>query len=267
MNRWLSLVSLSVVAATGCATSDAGSSPDATMMVPVDAAGNLDAPVSPADAASSIDAGPADADTTDAPVAMIDAAPDTPDADPPDAMPPDAMPPDAMPPDAMPPDACTPGWIDLLSNGGFESGATVWAQVGGTLIRDNSTAPWPAQAGTWAALLGGANNTDQQLTQSVTVPADATDLRIRGYRCFVTEETLAIEYDTLTVQLQGLTVEEIVWSNIDAGATCSWGAFTLTSPEAHAGETITLAFINANDGTNVTSFGLDSLVLEAFACP
>jgi hypothetical protein len=199
----------------------------------------------------------ADASTTDAPTATIDAA-----------VVPDAM---IAPPDAAPADACSPGWIQLLGNGDFESGNTVWTATsnGGDVIRMGSS-PWPPQGGSWQALFLGYNSASQSLTQTVTIPAGATALRLRGYRCFVTNETASVPYDNLTIELkQGAALLETLaaYSNVDAGTVCSWTALQVDASSAHAGQTVTLKLLASSDSATATSFGLDTLVLEAFGCP
>lgn len=264
MHRLSALLVLALVPGwIGCATGDGSGGVDAGELIRGDAGDPPDAPPAvdaapPADAASPA----ADAAVADA-LAIADATVDAP----PDAAPVDAAVPDAMP-DAAP-DACVPDWIGLLGNGDFEQGGTAWNQTGGTIIRQYGAGyPWPAHSGTWAALFGGINNADHLLTQSVTVPANATALRLRGAMCFVTEETTTlVEFDTLTVQIQGAVTEEYVFSNLDAGETCTWTLFQLDAPTSHAGETVTLSLHGQTDGLEITSFGLDTLVLEALACP
>lgn len=250
------------LAGAGCATGDSSGSVDALDPGSPDAglpdAGELiDAPLGGSDAAApDAGLGQPDALISDAAASDAAAADATPQAD------------AAPPPDAGP-DACVPDWIGLLSNGDFEQGAAVWTQTGGTLIRQYGAGyPWAPNDGTWAAVFGGINNADHLLTQTVTVPASATALRLRGALCFVTEETTtAFEWDTLTVQVQGVVVEEYIFSNLDAAATCTWADFQLDAPTSHAGEAVTLSLHGDTDGTSITTFGFDTLVLEALACP
>jgi len=105
----------------------------------------------------------------------------------------------------------------------------------------------------------------------VAVPASATALRLRGYRCFATQEITATPWDTLVVTLQttgGATLETLeTWSNADGGAVCSWSDFTLTAASARAGQTVRLHLQGTTDFSNITSFWVDTLVLEAYACP
>lgn len=208
----------------------------------------LDAPATTADAAITIDAAPASPDAT----------PASPDAAPPT-------------PDAAPPDACVPQWVQLLGNSDFEAGNTVWSATsnGGDVIRMGSS-PWPPHGGSWQALFLGYNNASQTLSQTVTVPANATALRLRGQRCFVTDETsTTTPYDNLTVELkEGPTLLETLasYSNLDAGSTCSWTALQFNATASHAGKNVTVHMIAGSDASTATSFGLDTLIFEAFAC-
>lgn len=252
-----------VLTLAACATSDGSATVDGGPD-PAPDGGDADAAVNAPDAAEAADASAADAVVPDGPVADALLPPDAMA----DAMPaPDAMV-DTMPPPDATPDACVPGWISLLTNGNFEQMTTAWTQTGTVIRQYGGGYPWPTFDGTWGALLGGVNNASHQLTQAVTVPAGATALRLRGQRCFVTQETTTtLEYDTLTVQVQGNVIEEYIFSNLDAGTTCAWSSFQLDAPSSHAGETITLSFAGATDISNITSFGLDALFLEALACP
>ncbi len=245
--------------------------------------------------ASAVDADPS---APDADPSAPDADPNAPDADPsaPDATVTDAMraadaarvdsstgldsgvadassPPDAAAPDAMP---CTPStWKPLLANGDFESGNTVWTKVGngGNVIKQNGSLPFNAQGGTWAAHLVGFNSADQTLSQSFTVPASATAMRLRGYKCYVSTEPMSTTaYDILTFELRNAAGSSVLEtldsiSNLDIGGICSWTSFEYTAASAHAGQSITLALHGISDSLSLTSFVVDTMVLEAFACP
>jgi len=194
-----------------------------------------------------------DDDDASLPIGGLDAAP-TPDA---------ALP----PPDAEP---CTPTWIELLTNGNLDSGPTGWTIAGGDVVYTSAMMPISAHTGGYAAWLVGYNNADEQLYQAVSVPADATALRLRGYGCYVTTDTGGA-HDYLTIRLRnggGSPLETLAsYSNLDVGAVCSWTEFELDAASAHAGETIQLHLRGTSDGLYVTSYFVDSLHLEAYACP
>jgi hypothetical protein len=203
----------------------------------------------------------AGADASDVPVA--DADPGSPDAPP--------SLPDADPGD---PDACSPAFFDLLADGDFEAGDPAWTQLfNGAQPVIRSNLPYPAESGAQAALFMGFNNAMQTLRQTVTVPADATALRLRGFRCLVTEETTMVTpFDTLAIELRvpdgGPLIEELAQiSNLDAAAVCDWDPFEHLAGDALAGETVELVFTATSDGASLTSMGYDTLALEAMGCP
>jgi hypothetical protein len=202
------------------------------------------------------DAGPGDADAAannDAQQASADAGPTDPDAAP-----------------------CNPIWNNLLGNADFEAGRTVWTEdLGGSanaIIRQQGGGlPFSANAGTWAALMLGYNGADLRLSQTVTVPADATALRFVGYKCWVTTETDLAARDRLTLSLHtsgGALLETLASLNDgDAEDVCAWTFYTYAAASAHAGETIQLVLDGLADASQPTSFAFDSVSLEALSCP
>ena len=169
---------------------------------------------------------------------------------------------------------CTRTWIDMLNNGHFDEGVSARAADtnGGDIVREEGAGyPWSTHSGTWGAILLGYDNGAQTLSQTVTVPISTTRLRLQAYGCFVTEETTTdIAYDTLSIELRtGLATREVLAAidNTAAGAICNWQFMIVEAAEPYAGETMTLAFGAASDGASITSFGFDTLSLEALACP
>lgn len=222
------------LAGPGCATVDTGSTPDASQPEP--------------DASVSTDAStPADAPVTPG----IDAAPAI----------------DATTPDA----ACSFEWVELLQNGSFDSGAIDWlATTNGSPIIRQGNSPWPPYDGDHSALFLGFHDGAQTLTQTVTVPASAVELRLQGFRCWVTEESMPMPYDTLDIELRDGAgeLQETLWArdNRHADATCDWSMFQLSALNAYAGQEVTLTFQAASDGASYTSFGFDGLSLQANVC-
>ncbi len=255
------LLSILVAASSACASADMGG-PDGGDPTTDAAAAAPDGPIADAAAAPSIDAAAGSPDAAPLP----DAAPPPPDA---------PLPPDAAPPPDAP---CTTGWVQLVGNADFESGNTTWTETAVAsatpIIRQYGVTggmPFPAQGGSWAALILGYNNADTTLSQTVTVPASAMSLRFTGYKCWVTGETLTTTpYDNMTITLQnagGATLETLASvSNLDAGSVCSWTSYNLPAASAHAGETIKLVVHGVADTSSVTSFAFDTVALEALAC-
>lgn len=244
-----------VLAVTGCASANMTSGDDDT-----DAADDVDAepPVDAADPdapetdAAATDAAETDAAATDAALtdARVDAAADA------------AV--DATPIDAM----CTPTWHDVLGNGGFDTGVAPWTQTSAS-IRDAASLPFSPHAGTHAALLGIGNNANDVIVQTVTIPASATGLRVRGYQCFVTEDPIEDQDRfTATLETPGGSVLETLHTVTNTGTApiCFWTSFTWTATSAHAGQTIVLRMRGQTNLAFLTRFVVDSMALEWLGC-
>ena len=168
---------------------------------------------------------------------------------------------------------CVESWINVLDNADFEAGNSVWNETTNgaqAVIREvGAGLPFNPEAGSWAALIGGFNGADIDLSQPITVPDDATALRFAGFRCWVTEES-AGAVDLLSIELRddtGAPLETLLSiSNEDAAATCAWEPFEIDAAEPRAGEAVTLGLAGTTDGATVTSFAFDTLALEAQVC-
>jgi hypothetical protein len=204
-----------------------------------------------------------------------DAAPMTPDAHPVDAAP---MLPDARPPDAaLPPDACVPITVNLLQNPGFDQGPGIaWSEsnTGGFSTLFVTTADLPLavspQAGTYAIWMGGYEPANDQLFETVNIPAGTTALRFKGYRWIASADT-ATNADLLVMQIRdsgGSVLEQLAqFSNLNTNT--NWTFFDVQAASPHAGQTIQIylhATNNAVTNTN-TNFFLDTFALEATYCP
>ena len=145
--------------------------------------------------------------------------------------------PDAAPlPDGGPgaPDSgCTVTTIDLLENGNFDDGPGVpWAEVssGGLPLILAEGAPEfpdtleiPADSPTFLAYLAGYPNASDMLQENITVPEDATGLRLSGVRQIASSETsTTTPFDFLFFEIVppgGALVEEMArFSNLDETA-------------------------------------------------
>ena len=94
--------------------------------------------------------------------------------------------------------------------------------------RARSTQP-PNSYSAYVAWLAGYNGGHEQLWQSVVVPASATQLRFRGYGCFVTSEVSAGTFDYTTVSLHDTASMDllellVVVTNEDAGTICDFAS-------------------------------------------
>jgi hypothetical protein len=238
---------------TGCASANmtAGDDDGTIDATDVDAVVETDAPETDAAAgdASGIDAAALDAAAIDATV--VDARVDA-----------------AVAVDAGIDAMCTPTWHDILGNGGFDNGVVPWTQTS-TIIRDSASMPFNPHAGTYAAELGASNNANDVIVQTVTVPASATGLRVRGYQCFVTEDPIT-DADTFTATFEtpGGAVLENLYAITNSGTApiCIWQSFTWTSSGAHAGETIVLRLRGRTNIAFLTRFIVDTMSLEWLGC-
>ena len=238
MSRITCLLLCSTLALAACAT--AGDTP----VDPVDAAGNnnVDAPPNP---------------LSDAAPGMGDAAVDAPPNMPPDAM--------VSTPDAPP--ACTTQ--QLLVNPSFDmGGGSPWQEDAMfpivTLFPPGNVVP---HSGGYLAAMGTLILTSDELYQDVVIPAGTVDLTLRGQRWIETSDGGNV-YDTLTVSIRdtgGGTLATLrTWSNLDASA--GWVPFAEFLPQNFAGQTIRVHFRAMNDFSDVTTFSLDTLSLDAMVC-
>lgn len=202
-------------------------------------------------------------------------APDAPAASDPDARVPDATPvPDADPPDADPPDAeppCTVQDLALLTNAGFDLGATGWNQSssgGFSLIEPSTNLPIVPHTPDYAAWLGGYDSGSDELWQTVIVPPDATAFRFTGYRIIGTEEAPGIPYDHLYLRIKsstGVLLEELAhFTNVDSVA--SWTSFDYTAGSSYAGQTVRISLQATTDITLNTNFFIDTLGVAVTVC-
>jgi hypothetical protein len=163
-------------------------------------------------------------------------------------------------------------WRDILKNGNFEGGHTIWVEGPATEKSICNTIPMPFKEGTWSSCFGQHDNRQQTLAQQVTLPAMTSRLRLRGWRCLVSSETDGTVHDTLTIRVTAVNDDTAViadlgtWSNKDAGSTCQWFWFDPPPVDASSSPpTATLRFASTLDTAHVTSFYLDVLSLQAFA--
>ena len=126
----------------------------------------------------------------------------------------------------------------LLSNPGFESGATVWVATSGVITNSTSEA---AHAGTWKAWLDGyGTTTTDTLLQTVSVPSTATSATLTFWLHIDTAETTTTTmFDTLKVQIRnssGTVLTTLAtYSNLNAASGYSQKSFNLNS---YIGQTI-----------------------------
>ena len=151
---------------------------------------------------------------------------------------------------------------ELLGNGGFESGNTVWTASSGVI--DNGTGQ-AARTGSWKAWLNGygAAHTDT-LLQSVAIPAGAASANFSFWLKVVSAETTTTTaYDTLKVQVRNSSGTALAtlatYSNLDKGSSYVSRSFDLST---YKGQTVQLYFVGVEGSTGATSFLVDDASLK-----
>ncbi|MYN17332.1 M4 family peptidase [Rugamonas sp. FT107W] len=154
------------------------------------------------------------------------------------------------------------GGNELVTNGGFENGATGWHGSTGDI---GSFSGQQAYEGTRYAWMGGNGfYAIETLTQSVTIPSNATSAMLTFALHIDTDETAHKIYDRLTVTVRsssGAVLRTLAtWSNLDAADGYQIRSFDLS---AFKGRTVTLSFAMREDSGKQTSFVLDKVSLLA----
>ncbi|AND70020.1 hypothetical protein ATSB10_25660 [Dyella thiooxydans] len=152
------------------------------------------------------------------------------------------------------------GSTELIGNGDFESGATVWTQTSGVITSSSNEA---AHSGSWKAWLDGygSSHTDY-VRQSVTIPSGVSSATLSFYLHIDTAESGSTAYDTLKVQVitaSGSYVTLATYSNANAA---SGYALHTISLAAYKGQTIQVNFYGVEDGSLQTSFVIDDVSVK-----
>lgn len=146
---------------------------------------------------------------------------------------------------------------ERIVNGGFESGTTPWVQSssGGYQLID-TTRP---HSGSYSAYLGGYNNANETIYQTVTVPTNGT----LTYWWYMSTQETGGAYDYLRVRLHdssGATVATVrSWSNGSGAGVWRQDSISLGS---YAGRTLRVGFSATNDSWLPTSFNVDDVSLK-----
>jgi hypothetical protein len=152
----------------------------------------------------------------------------------------------------------------LLGNPGFENGlnASPWIATSG--VMDNSTLQ-PARSGNWKAWMNGWGSTHTDtLSQTVTIPANATAVTLSYWIYVYTAETsTTVAYDKLAVQLRsssGAVLTTLAnYSNLSPKFPYAQASFDLSS---FKGQTIQLYLVGTEDQGLQTSFIIDDFLLN-----
>jgi hypothetical protein len=152
------------------------------------------------------------------------------------------------------------GSTELIGNGGFESGATVWMQTSGVINSDTSEA---AHAGSWKAWLDGygSAHTDY-VRQSVTIPASVASATLSFYLHVDTAESGSTAYDKLSVQVITSTGKYITLATYSNANASSGYVLRTIDLGAYKGQTVQVNFYGVEDGSLQTSFVIDDVSVK-----
>ncbi|WP_371483225.1 M1 family aminopeptidase [Kitasatospora sp. NBC_00315] len=166
-----------------------------------------------------------------------------------------ATPAQATPAPAAPAVAATCTPAQLVTNGGFESGATPWSASSGVITSGGGQS---AHGGSSFAWLDGYGSTHTDtLSQSVVVPAGCTSATLSFWLHVDTAESGSVAYDKLTAKIGSSTLA--TYSNLDAGSGYVQKSFDVSS---FAGQTVAVSFTGVEDSGQQTSFVLDDVALN-----
>ncbi len=156
------------------------------------------------------------------------------------------------------------GSTQLITNGGFETGAaTPWTLSSGILCSNSTCSGETAHSGTWFAWLDGYGKTHTDIaSQTVVIPGGKTTATLAFYLHIDTAETGTTAKDTLTVQVlssSGTVLATLAtYSNVNAASGYVPHSFNLAS---YIGQTVTIKFTGAENSSKATSFVLDDVTL------
>lgn len=162
--------------------------------------------------------------------------------------------------------ACPIG--SLIRDGSMEIGLPnpywVAASSQSSDILDDSPTP-PAHSGSWKAWLGGSDSVTEVLSQTFTVPAGVTQVRLSYWVWVDTQDGTGA--DTLEVQLRHSNgnVLATLDSLNDSFPITQWTFRTVTATVT-PGSTLQLAFVAQTDAIDSTSFFVDDVSLDVH-CP
>ena len=152
-----------------------------------------------------------------------------------------------------------PAWSTSVTNGGFESGftQTAWTQssVCCTRIVSVADAPYVPRHGTYFAWLGGDNTETSVLATTLTIPSEASYLRM--YTLSFSNETICGN-DVTTVKLNGLLVATIPLCYA-TNSTLGYIPFSLDVTALRGQSGIPLEIKTVTNGTLISHFLVDDV--------
>lgn len=158
----------------------------------------------------------------------------------------------------------------LISNGGFENGATGWQQSSaqGRALIDGV---YP-RTGSRNADLCASNACTDTLSQTVTLPSSFSSITLSYWYYIITDETgtACNDHFTVTVQTPGGATITTPQSVCNTNATSGWTQYTATLTSglsAYRGQQVVLRFQGTTDSSNPSRYLVDDVSLSATSGP
>ena len=157
----------------------------------------------------------------------------------------------------------TPAPFPELANGAFDAGITGWSQSSSEELplivhEDDLIEGVSPHSHPWLAWLGGRNGEIADLSQSFTIPAEYSDLKLHFYYLIGAQETTC-RNDLVWVRVN----DDALWSEClyDDHNTNGWRTLQLDLG-SYAGQTVTLHFqIDLNDDDQNSNWFIDTVTL------
>jgi len=162
--------------------------------------------------------------------------------------------------------------VQLLVNPGFDSGHVAWVEntlsSSQIITPDSMITALKAQTPPNVGWLGGYPNAQDDLYQTVTIPAGATSITLTFYYAIFTQENASGEFDTMDAYtydpVNNIYTAVATFSNATPAST--WTRFSTSLPTSLAGQTFQVGFLATTDATKNTNFFVDSVSLDVVAC-
>jgi C1A family cysteine protease/predicted secreted protein len=157
----------------------------------------------------------------------------------------------------------------VVQNGGFESGDTIWVQSSGPYyIIGPVEQGYDPYSGLWSAWFGGYNNADDRLYQTINIPAGTSSARLVFYLYVETSDSTSTPYDYFHVELQnalGGTLDSFLWAD-NTMSSSDWyrGTVTWSDFSSHASQMRRLFFQGTTDFSYHTNFFVDDVTLWTY---
>jgi len=168
-------------------------------------------------------------------------------------------------------DTTTPP-VQLFANPNLDLGHVSWVEktlsTSQIITAESTLSQIKAQTSPNVGWLGGYANAQDDLYQSVTIPAGATAITLTFWYAIFTQENANGEYDTMdayTYDPVSKTYNALAtFSNATPAST--WTRFSTDLPLSLAGQTFEVGFLATTNATKNTNFFVDTISLAVTAC-